>query len=212
MSKLKIRRREQVMEKLSGYLPDGFEEMVAGLIFEYPVRFKIVRPRTSKLGDFRPPHREEKARITVNGNLNQYSFLITTLHEFAHYHTFLEYGNRVKAHGEEWKMAYRKLLLPLIESEVIPEGIKNALENSLIRTKASSCSDIPLMRELKKYDQQRDGLVFLEEIPKNSVFLLNGRQFLKGELRRKRYLCHEITTKKQYLVHALSEVRLNEKE
>jgi predicted SprT family Zn-dependent metalloprotease len=78
--------------------------------------------------------------ITVNGDLNPYSFLITTLHEFAHLHTYLKYGTRVAPHGEEWKNCYRKLLLPIIDSKKLPNDIEKVLMNSLISTKASSCT------------------------------------------------------------------------
>jgi hypothetical protein len=47
---------------------------------------------------------------------------------------------------------------------------------------------------------------FLENIPKNSHFLLQGKEFIKGDLRRKRFLCEEITSKKKYLIHTLAEV------
>ena len=38
-------------------------------------------------------------RISVNGNLNKYSFLITLIHELAHLLTFTQYKNRVDPHG-----------------------------------------------------------------------------------------------------------------
>ena len=51
----------------------------------------------------------------MNGDLNPYSFLITTLHEFAHLHTFQQHGNRVNPHGDEWKTNFRKLLIDMIK-------------------------------------------------------------------------------------------------
>lgn len=203
-------KKELVKEKLRSFVPDGFEVLVADLIFTNPVRFKIVKPRTTKLGDFRAPFQGEKAQITVNGNLNRYAFLITTLHEFAHLHTYIKFGSKVKPHGDEWKNEYRALIYPIIDKHRIPESLCTVLLNSLIKTKASSCSDLDLTRELKKYDPDQEHVVFLEKLPKNSRFELQGKIFLKGELRRKRYLCEEIITKRKYLVHALSEVTPNE--
>jgi SprT protein len=200
-------KKLKVKAQLKSFLPDGFEGMIADLLFADPVSFKVVKPRNTKLGDFRASLNGERHQITVNGDLNKYSFLITTLHEFAHLKTFLKFGHRVKPHGEEWKMEFRKLLVPAIDTKLLPQDILNALMNSLVNTKASSCSDIQLMRVLKKYDAANSDTTLLENIPHNAVFVLQGKQFVKGELRRKRYLCEDLVSKKKYLVHALSEVK-----
>lgn len=203
----KLEKKLKVTDQLKSFLPAGFEQMVADLIFGEPVSFKIVKPRNTKLGDFRAGMKGERHQITVNGDLNRYSFLITTLHEFAHLKAFVRYGARIRPHGEEWKTEYRRLLLPAIDSKLLPIDVVNALMNSLVNTKASSCSDIGLMRVLKTYDSNRDETVFLESLPRDSVFILQGKHFVKGELRRKRYLCEDLKTKRKYLVHALSEVQ-----
>ena len=62
------------------------------------------------------------------------------------------------------------------------------------------------MRVLKNYDKQNETFVFIENIDKNSRFILQGKEFIKGELRRKRFLCEEVSTKKKYLIHTLAEV------
>ncbi len=199
-------KKLKVIEQLKTFVPPGFEKMVADLIFAEPVSFKVVRPRNTKLGDFRAGMRGEKHQITVNGNLNHYSFLITTLHEFAHLKAFVKFKNSIKPHGEEWKTEFRNLLVPAIDMRLLPQDIVNALVNSLVNMKASSCSDINLMRVLKNYDNKSNDRVFLESLPHQSVFILQGRKFIKGELRRKRYLCQDLKSNKSYLVHALSEV------
>jgi SprT protein len=198
--------KEKIKKQLSTFLPEGFEDMIADLLFSAPVQFKIVKPRNTKLGDYRPAHAGKPHRITVNGNLNIYSFLITTIHEFAHLNTYLEFGRNVSPHGIEWKNHYRKLLIPALDKKKLPKDIEIALVNSLVNTKASSCADIPLMRVLKNYDKQNETFVFIENIDKNSRFILQGKEFIKGELRRKRFLCEEVSTKKKYLIHTLAEV------
>jgi len=202
----KLTAKAKIQQQLKQFVPEGFEEMIADLLFSAPVQFKIVRPRNTKLGDYRPAHAGKPHRITVNGNLNKFSFLITTIHEFAHLNNYVEYGRNVAPHGEEWKNHYRKLLIPVLDKKILPQDIENALINSLVNTKASSCADIPLMRVLKNYDLQNETYVFLENIPKNAHFLLQGKEFIQGELRRKRYLCEEVSTKKKYLIHTLAEV------
>ncbi|MEN9399199.1 MAG: hypothetical protein RL632_300 [Bacteroidota bacterium] len=206
MKKGPIRSKVQVADALRKYLPEAFVAYVVTLFQASNVRFKIVPGRATKLGDFRAGMNGEKHIITVNGDLNPYSFLITTVHEFAHLHTFNTFGNRVSPHGNEWKSAYRQLLLPLIDSPELPEDIRKALMNSLVRTKASSCSDHGLSRVLLNYDKPKEGVIILEHLPKNSTFALNGKHFVKGDLRRKRYICQEVKSKRSYLVNSLAQV------
>jgi hypothetical protein len=202
----KLTKRDQVTEAFKKYLPEAFVPIVVDLFLQSSVRFKIVNGRKTKLGDFRAGINGEKHQITVNGDMNPYSFLITTLHEFAHLNTFNSYQNRVAPHGEEWKNAYRQLLLPVIESGNLPKDIERVLMNSLVNTKASSCSDIHLSRVLQTYDKPKEGVEILERLPKNSTFALNGRHFVKGPLRRKRYICEEVKSKRSFLVSALAQV------
>lgn len=204
--KSKVERLEQVLVK---YIPTELIQFLIPLFQKYPVSFKIVKPRKTKLGDFRVL-KNGKYQITINGNLNPYSFVITTIHEFAHLKTQQEYGWKVKAHGEEWKNNYRQLLIPVIDSKLLPSDIEKALEQSLINTKASSCTDIQLFRILRKYETSSSQTIILEEIPKNSTFVLENKVFRKGNLRRTRYMCEELNTGKFYLVNALANVNLQE--
>lgn len=205
---MNLSKQERLEQQLKAYLPEGFESMVATLLLKYPVRFAIKAPRNTKLGDYRPPVGDEKHhRISVNGDLNRYSFLITTLHEFAHLETFLSFGPRVKPHGEEWKQTYRKLLWPAITSGLLPKVIENALMRSLSNTKASSCSDTQLSRVLRQFDARPTDALTLEELPKNATFALQGRHFRKGDLRRTRFLCEELASRRSFLIHALATVQ-----
>ncbi len=199
-------QKEKVTEAFKRYLPPAFVEMVVDLFMASSVKFKIVAGRKSKLGDFRAGMNGEKHQITINGDLNPYSFLITTLHEFAHLSTYNAFGNRVHPHGEEWKNAFRQLLLPIIQSGNLPKDIEIALTHSLVTTKASSCSDQRLSRVLHTYDKPKEGIELLERLPNNAIFVLQGKQFVKGPLRRKRYVCKEVQSQRAYLVNALAKV------
>jgi hypothetical protein len=60
---------------------------------------------------------------------------------------------------------------------------------------------------LRNYDAPSDD-ISLEEIPIASYFALKGRVFEKGLLRRSRYLCKELMSGKEYLIHALATVQI----
>ena len=202
-------KRDQFIQTLNRFAPEAFTAYLADLILAAKVTFKIVPGRSTKLGDFRVKSNDEKPTITVNGDLNSYSFLITSIHELAHLQAFREHGWRIQAHGMEWKQAYRQLLEPILVSKNLPENLEKALWKNFTNTKASSCTDIQLSRTLKMYD--KNPATTLEEIPHKSIFHLNGKSFEKGLLRRSRYLCTELKTGKPYLVHALATVQIIEK-
>ena len=50
----------------------------------------------------------------------------------------------------------------------------------------------------------------LEELDENTCFAINKKTYLKGKLRRTRYLCKEMSSGKSYLIHALAEVNVLE--
>lgn len=207
-----MQKKEAIKSTLKKYLPPGFESMVADLILAEPLHFKITKPRKTKLGDYRPPVKGKPHQITINNNLNPYAFLITTLHEFAHLHTYIKHGNKVAPHGIEWKSEFKKLLTPLQSSNEIPSDLKQVLNKSAFAIRASSGTDLSLSRVLKRYDKQRNNITLLEELKNNAPFKLGSQLFERGILKRKRYLCKEITTGKMYLINRLAEVEPLNKE
>lgn len=188
------------------YIPKDFVSYVVDLVIAEQVIFNIVPSRKTKMGDYRPPYRDKPHRISVNFDLNPYAFLITTLHEFAHMHTYLRYKNKVKAHGEEWQNAYRTLLMPVLETKKLPKDIETAVLNSLIKVKASSCSDIKLYKTLRQYDKKALKTTFLDDLPPLSHFRLQNRIFKKEKLLRTRYLCVDINSGKKFYVSGVAEV------
>ena len=200
-------KQNQYKSILLKYVPVEFINDVFDLLSTYPVIFKVVKPRKTKLGDFRPRFKNNKHQITINGNLNPYAFLITTLHEFAHLVAYEDFGNRINPHGKEWKDSYARLIMPVVSSTLLPKDIEKALLHSLISIKASSCSDMQLQRVLLKYDTVRSDEIPLESLDKNSSFALNGKIFEKGILKRTRFLCTEKKSNRKYLINALAHVK-----
>ena len=65
--------------------------------------------------------------------------------------------------------------------------------------KSSFSYDSKLSMELDKYDDENYDLVYLDELPINSVFKYRGKRFIKIEKKRKRYLCKCVSDKRNYL-------------
>lgn len=191
-------------EQLRPFLPEHTVNYVATFIIEKVVHFTVSKNRKSKLGDYMQPHNGRTHRISVNGGLNRYAFLITTLHEMAHLTTFEKYGNRVKPHGIEWKNEFKLISRPVLSDTELPVDITLALNNYLRNAKASSCSDDALYRVLKRYDKGQKTLV--EHLEIGSKFELNGKVFVKGKRLRKRFECQELSSRKMYRVLGLAEI------
>jgi SprT protein len=171
------------------------------------VQLTVTRSRSTVLGDYRHAHAGKNHRISVNGDLNKYSFLITLLHEIAHLITFEKHGNRVQPHGQEWKLLFGNLLTVFIQKNIFPDDVQQTLLRSISNPAASSCGDEKLLRVLKKYDERKEGIYFVEQIPQGEKFIIKGnRIFEKGEKIRKRFKCKEIATGKWYLFSPVSEV------
>ena len=193
-------KNEAPISQLEHFLPEGTFQAVFQYLNQYHVHLTVARERKSILGDYRHRLHDKNHRISVNGNLNKYAFLITLLHELAHLLTFEKYANNVAAHGKEWKFIFGQLLAQFIEHNIFPADIKNALLLSIQNPAASSCADEKLLRILRNYDEKESSLVFVETIPEGSLFKTHdGKIFRKGEKIRKRYKCVEVKTKKVYL-------------
>ncbi|WP_170228028.1 SprT-like domain-containing protein [Vicingus serpentipes] len=197
-----------MFQELHNYLPEPSLPIIEKWFADYSFNLKITKKRQTKLGDFRVKHRSVKHQITVNGNLNPYSFLITLTHEFAHLLVWENYKKRLQPHGSEWKNQFSALLMELIINQVFPEDIKNVLIEHAKNPAASSVRDVALTVVLNKYNPEKE-IIYLSEIPLGAHFSIhNKRVFAKGEKRRTRYLCKEIASNKQYLVHGSAEVVL----
>lgn len=200
-------KQEAPLLQLKSYLPPGTFEEVIHFLQHYRVHLTITRRRQSILGDYRHAVEGKTHRISVNGNLNPYSFLITLLHELAHLFTYEQFGHRVHAHGREWKNEFSKILARFLLKKVFPADIEKALMNTLQNPAASSCGDENLLRVLRNYDTKKEGTHLVEQIPEGSLFeIKGGRVFKRGEKIRKRYKCTEVATGKVYLFSPVYEI------
>jgi SprT protein len=202
-------KQESPLQQLSSFLPEGSFEDVAAYLTEFRVHLTVTRARRTVLGDYRSRFPGKNHRISVNGNLNKYSFLITLLHELGHLLAFEKYGSSIQPHGEQWKKEFGAILARFISKKIFPPDIGAWLINSLKNPAASSCAEDGLLRILKKYDPHQPGMYFVEELPPNSFFKVKGgKVFTKGNKVRKRFLCKENATGKLFLFSPVAEVEL----
>lgn len=201
-------KQEAPLEYLQKFIPAPAAPLILQYLNQYKVHLTVTRERKSVLGDYRHATHFKTHRISINGNLNQYAFLITLIHELAHLVTFLQHGNRVQSHGKEWKQLYAVLLKSFLQLEIFPADIQQTLVKSLHDLPATSCADENLMRVLKKYDQKENGLVLVEQVQEGKLFDIGkGQLFKKGKKLRKRYQCTEVKTGKLYLFSPVYEVK-----
>ena len=200
-------KKEAPVTSLQHFLPEGTFQPVLQYLNQYKVHLTIARERKSILGDYRHQTHHSNHRISVNGNLNVYSFLITLLHELAHLLTFEQFGNRVQSHGKEWKMVYGQLLDQFVKNKKFPPDIEKELLQSLKNPAASSCAEDDLLRVLRRYDKKDEGRSLVEELPEDVLFRTDdGRVFRKGKKMRKRFQCLEVKTGRVYLFSPVYEV------
>ena len=200
--------KDEFIKQIKNFVPEGTEYIIAEWIIKNPVKLIISKERRSKLGDFRYNYNKKKLNsISINGSLNKYSFLITLTHEFAHAEAFNNYGRKIKPHGIEWKNHYKELMSVYFEKEIFPEDIHQVLKSHMKNPKASSHSDLKLVKVLNKYDNYQDNnKMYLEDLNEGDIFATGNKIFTKGIKRRTRFICTENTTKRNYLVSALAEV------
>lgn len=200
-------KKEVSISSLSDFLPQGTFELVEPFLLHYKVHLTITKSRATVLGDYRNAIEGKAHRISVNGNLNQYAFLITLLHELAHLITYVRFGNKVASHGTEWKDQFSDLLKHFIQSNIFPQDIRLQIAASMKSPAASSCADDALMRVLRKYDAVKENHLLVEEIEQGRCFQTkNGKVYKREEKIRKRIRAIEVDTGRVYLFSPIYEV------
>jgi hypothetical protein len=201
---------EHPLEALKAYLPDGAFEPVVHLINQYKVHLTVTKARKSVLGDYRHAALGANHKISVNGNLNKYEFLITLLHELAHLLCFEQFKNRVEPHGKEWKNIYSLLLSKFMSLGIFPLDIQKSLQKTLLNPAATANGETALLLVLRKYDAvKKEGHTFVAHLPEGTLFeSLKGKIFRRGKKRRIRIECVEVATGQLYSFSALTEVKV----
>jgi SprT protein len=191
------------MDALKVFLPALSLQKINHWINELDVKIKITPARKTKLGDFKAV--KDALYISINNDLNPYSFLITLTHELAHAFVYIKHKRGVAPHGYQWQETFTSMMLNFLNPKIFPNDVLQVLSAHLKQPKASTLTDINLAAVLKKYDRVK--ALTISDIDEESIFSIpNGKIFKKGKQLRKRYRCIECTTNKIYLFHPFAEV------
>ena len=193
-----------MIKELETYIPSNLVLYVRSLVENEAIDFKVVNQRSTKHGDFR--YNNDRYTITINKTSNKYRFLLTLIHELAHFFVFK--NNRlVKPHGLLWKQKFQSLLNPILNKEYFPINLLSELIDHMKNPKSSFCYDINLSKKLDLYDNTND-IVYLDQLNDGEFFnYRNLGKFKKINKIRKRYLCLKIDNNKKYLF--LGSVKVN---
>lgn len=193
------------MDQILSFVPEDAKDQVLKVLETSKVSIKITKKRQTKHGDFRKM-RDGTSFITLNATSNPYRFLITLLHELAHFKVSQSVFYRTRPHGKEWKKAYRETLLPFLNPVIFPEPLCSLLATHMINPKASTDRDFHLVMALKKYDPPSTTIPICELENGQEFHLENGRTFMKIKKRRTRFECKELKNGRIYLFSPHAEV------
>ena len=193
------------VNQVLNYIPKSSVSLVENLIKDDNLIIKIVKIRKTKHGDFKK-FKDGSSQITLNHIKNKYRFLITLIHELAHFRVNRNLMRRVKPHGIEWKKTFQLLMLPFLNNIIFPDDILSNLANYLKNPSATTDSNINLVISLSEYDVE-SSTVFLFNILNETFFQHDKNKIYKkiGKL-RKRYICEEIKSKRRYLFSPVTRV------
>jgi SprT protein len=188
---------------ISKYVPDNAVDHVIKFVIKNNIIVKIKKERFSKFGDFKPLDKT-KSMITINHNLSKDHFLVTLLHEFAHFNVWKNGQYRSNPHGELWKKEFKDLIDFYIEEKCFDLDFEKILRDMFrvidgkIRYRKSIL--------LNHYARKKTNVILVENLPENCKFMLkNGRVFQLINKRKSRYLCEDLTNGRKYLVSGLAE-------
>jgi SprT protein len=192
---------------LAPKVPNKALDYCVNLWKEHPFSFVISKTRNSCLGNYR--FFRNHHTITINHDLNEYSFLITYIHEIAHQRVAIAFKDKRKKplpHGNEWKQAFIELFSPVLREEIFPVDLYRVLKKHMENPKASSTSDHKLLSELRKFDILKEDVLLLSEIENDTFFKFKGTIYKKIENRRSRVLVQESGSKKMFTIPKIAEI------
>ena len=192
-------------QNITTYIPEAARAQIHALLDDKYLHIIVKKARKTRHGDYRKL-KNGGHQITVNDNLNPCRFLVTLLHEIAHYHAYRLYGNNIQPHGLEWKLIFKKIMLPFLRPDVFPNKILALLAKYIKNPKATTDSDLHLSLALKSLDPPNHKIYIFEVDPGSTFIASNGKMYKKGKKRRTRYECIAIDSGRMYAFNPNAEV------
>ncbi len=202
-----------MLSSLPRYVPAQAVAYCLALHRRYPFVFRIVKPRRTRLGDFRagpacPP------QITVNADLPPHAFLLTYVHEVAHCAVYLTRKQTAKTlrrmgpdrpHGRTWQVQFQQLMAPLLTEAIFPPTVLLPLQRYMARPAATTAAHPALRLALHPPPPQaahQPGQVRLGQLAEGQVFCFQKKTYVRGKLRRTRVVCKEKQSGRSYAILA----------
>ena len=190
------------IKNLEKYLPENTLVNLKNWFGDYSIHIKITRERNSKLGDYRKMP-DKTHQITINSTLQPPLFFFVLTHELAHLIAFDKYGNRISAHGAEWKNIFRIMLLESIA--IYPEDLRMIILRFAKSPKASFMASPELVRYFH-IENLADESSYIEDLQNGNHFTYQKQRYELIEKRKKNYLCNNLENGKNYIFKPLARV------
>jgi len=191
-------KKINTQQVLNQYFPPETFSTVEACFRDFRFDLRISKPRKNKLGSYRAGQKDSKPLITVNSDLGKYMFFLVFMHEIAHLKVHSQHGRAVLSHGKEWKATFSQMIIPMLDSGMLPAGLEKPLRKYLVNPAATFIRQTELMKVINQLDGKKPVDV-LNDIPLQSVFALaNGMRFVKLEKRRTRCRCLCLDNKRYY--------------
>jgi SprT protein len=198
------------LQALANFMPDDSFDTIFEYLQQYSIQLTITPQRKSIHGNYQYNFITKQNKISVNGSLNKYAFLITLIHEIAHCICMHQHGRKASPHGAEWQSIYSQLLVQFTAKNIFPADIFVQLQKTITNPKASTCADPSLEKVLAKYNANaaEQQIVYVEDLVDGELFITpDNRIFICLQKQRTRYLCQEVSTKKKYLFPGIYQIK-----
>ena len=193
-------------EILLNHLPLNAIDYCIDLSAKYEFGLELSFDRKTKFGHYKYWPQTQSHVISINKGLSPSLFLITFLHELAHLEVMQSFGRSPKPHGKEWKLTFKRLMLPILNPTVFSPLLLSTLANHLKNPKASLSVDNDLWNAL--FPSQDDNGLYIKDIEDGEQFIFKKRIFKKIKTRRTRALCLEAKSGNNYLIPLVAQIEM----
>ena len=146
---------------------------------------------------------DKSHQITINSTLQPPLFFFVLTHELAHLLAFENFGNRISAHGLEWKDTFRTMLLESVC--IYDDDLKSIILKFSKSPKANFMSSPDLVRyfHIEEYEDESS---YIEDLEITNQFTYKNEIYIIEQKRKKNYLCMQLKTGKKYIFKPLARV------